>query len=156
MALGILVLGCGGGDKIDLVFENDQGKLEVSNQKIRIVDKETGDVIEASGGIPEDFPDSFVYPNAKSHSMGMQLSEKVVSLLTLTADPPNKVFEFYRNLAGEDGFKIESSATINDQSMMNAVKGEEMLMLVVGRAEDGVTQVQITFTYGEIQEMTSP
>lgn len=117
---------------------------DVSTMKITGSDGKQVSVDFNAGSVPADYPkDIPVYGGAKT-VMAQSTNEKNAHTLMLeTADPVNKIADFYKSELEKNGWKTENTVATGEMHMMNATKDKRDLLVQIMNSNDKRTISQI-------------
>lgn len=105
-------------------------------------------VISGEASVPDDFPsDVPPYPGAVP-TASMSAAGQGVLVTFDSNDDPQMVFDFYQEALVDQGWTIESSATMGDQWMLSASKDDRNVRLSIASAPVG-SQIGIAVARAE-------
>ncbi len=124
------------------------GKVDISGDKVTI-ETDEGKVTTSESSLPDSFPSSItVYQG--SEVAGSTEAEEGITLLLKTSDSTSKAFSFYKSDLAKNGWKITSSSTIEENSLITAEKGNEGVLITISKdEEDGKTAIAIVYSTGK-------
>ena len=90
--------------------------------------------------LPEDFP---LYPgSAPAQGRGVEVEGVEMSALQLlTMDPPEAVYEFYREKFQSEGWEIEDNESLRGKNAISASNGKCKASVLVAPTEDGGSDI---------------
>jgi hypothetical protein len=157
VAAALVLMGCGG-EKSTTIPTGDGGSVKVTQS----ADGETaeittitddGEATFTSGGAgkwPDDAPAyAPPYPGAKVEGGFSGTADGQAGAMTTftTADPPEKVVEFYKRRAEAAGLAAKSTATIGNAVMFSAQdKTGDVGLSVQAGSENGVTTAMLSYS----------
>lgn len=103
----------------------------------------TGENVEIPADFPKDVP---IYPGAKTQMAAMDSVSKGHTLQLLTSDGVDKVSEYYKSEAGNQGWGEDTVMTQGDpqpMTMMSFKKDNRILSLIITHQDDG-TSITLT------------
>jgi hypothetical protein len=133
-------LGFGCGKKSTTVSLPDGGKATVTRKgdvaeiTVKGAHGETLQFAGSESGVslPENFPrDVPIYPDAKV--ITSMKTKEITTVSLTTADPPQKVLDFYGEKLKAHGWEIEGTMKMGDGGMVNATKDKHTCIAQAGR-----------------------
>lgn len=129
----------GGNAKVDISEGGDKVTIETDE----------GKVTTSESSVPDSFPSSITIYQG-SEVAGSTEAEEGVTLLLKTSDSTSKAFSFYKSDLAKNGWKVTSSSTIEENSLITAEKGEEGALITIATdEEDGKTAIAIIYSTGK-------
>jgi len=156
---GALALGaCGGedkqtyaapdGSKVEVVKDGDGAVQTATVTTSNGADGATSTFTTGGGSWPKDAPDyAAAYPGATVQSSFSGVSDGQAGAMAsfTTADPPEKVIEFYKSRAKSAGLKNESSMEASGSRMFGASDDAGRALSVQTSVQDGSTTGVVTY-----------